>query len=289
MANTLYVVLHGLICLVDAGPTASDDQRFMAYVLDQGSQHKYMFGDFFVEQDLTAPVGSPINLHFSKEVVPGSNKALTLDASVNPVVKLAQLPQDLSHVRAVITLPLPKAIHDNFLRGIIAPGSLSGTGRLKAVPTQISAVRVFEYDFGDPANLFLADDQTPANVLWKCPSADLLAEIRHNVKIAVFHLYNEPPQTLANPDTHNENEFNDSMDFLGASQVRLSKAAAVDDTQVPDIVSGVTGMDVAALDVRNQKGAIKLMRNLREAAFSADPLGGAGGTQVCGGGNGSVS
>jgi len=43
--NVLYVILHGLISLVDVG-----DAGFNAYMFDMGTDHRYLYGTFRIEK-----------------------------------------------------------------------------------------------------------------------------------------------------------------------------------------------------------------------------------------------
>ena len=45
--NVLYVVLHGLITLIDV-----KRKGFIAHVLDIGDDHKYLLGEWLQEQDI---------------------------------------------------------------------------------------------------------------------------------------------------------------------------------------------------------------------------------------------
>ena len=284
MANVLYVVFHGLVCLVDGGIQSHVDQGFKAYVLlDRDKAHRRMFGNFLAELDFKPPAsGAPLDLSFSSELQPGGDPTVSLNTDLNPVVQLSGFPALTSNVIAVITLPRPNSI-DYFLRGNIIPGALQDPGqRLQPPHSQISAVRIFTYNFTEPGKLFLQDSS--GNHLWDCPPQ--LAQLPHNLNVAAFHVYNEPPQQLANADTHNEDEFNDSMTFLKAN-VSINAPAKVPPQIFPK-PSGIQGWEIAALDVRNQVGTIQHMINLRMHATAGDPLGGGGGSQVCGGGNGVV-
>lgn len=284
MSNVLYVVFHGLVCVVDGGVQAGVDQGFKAYVLlDRDNVHKRMFGDFLAEQDFALPAsGFPINLSFSNELLAGTDPTVTLDPNINPVVQLTGFPTPTGGAVAIISLPRPNNI-DYFLRGNILPGTLSDPGhRLNPAPTQISAVRIFEYNFNNPANLFLADSN--GNQVWQCPPQ--LAQLPNNLNVAAFHVYDEPPRQISTADTHNITEFNDSMTFLNAN-VQISASAKVFPQIFPK-PPGIQGWEIAALDVRNQVGTIQHIINLRMNGTAGDPLGGGGGTQVCGGGNGVV-
>lgn len=282
MANILFVAFHGLVCLVDGGKTPVD-RGFKAYVLlDNDHVHKQMYGNFLAEQDfIPAPrTDFPMNLAFSSELQAGSD---ALNVNLNPVVHLPDFPvATKQNVVAVITLPRPQRIDYN-LGGLVTPGMLVDPPPPQVIQplSQISQIRFFEYNFNDFTKVFLSDDQ--GNVLWRCPPpAPAGAD-----NIAVFHLYDEPPQTLpsqASIDAHNIREFKDSMDFLlgSGNKVQITAPAKIDPGTFTPPHSGILPAEVASLDVRN-KGLTEFVRAHRTGAGAK--LGGAGGSQVCGGGN----
>jgi hypothetical protein len=283
MANLLFVAFHGLVCLVDGGKKGSVDRGFKAYVLRDGDNaHKQVYGDFLAEQDFApVPGGSfPVDLEFS-----GLNSgADTLKPEENPVVQLTDFPSDTSNVLAIFTLPRPNAIH-YALQGVVMPGMLVDPGnRVIQTQTKISQIRFFEYDLGQQPNVKLFDSS--GNAIWECPPLATAG----NDNIAVFHVYDEPPQTInpkTNASNHNISEFKESMDFMKAD-VQITSAAQVDpgSFQSPHPNGGgVLPEELAALDVR-QKGLIQFVHDRRIG--TGRDLGGAGGTQVCGGGNGLV-
>lgn len=285
MANILFVAFHGLVCLVDGGNNGGVDQGFKAYVLlDKDKVHKQMFGDFLTEQDfMPAPGGDfPVNLTFSNELQPGN---ATLDQDKNPVVlHLPGFPvATKQNAVAVITLPRPEQIH-NVFGGQVSPGTLVGTdlGRLNPQPSEISEIRIFEYNFNDPAKVNVTDDS--GNVVWQCPP---LAKVG-NDQFAVFHVYDEPPLTLssqASIDAHNIQEFKDSMDFLGVDVQITTPAKPIDAATFAPPHKGILATEVTPLDQRHGI-LIKFINAFR--ITGAGQLGGGGGTQVCGGGNGLV-
>ncbi|PYP87920.1 MAG: hypothetical protein DMG65_16205 [Candidatus Angelobacter sp. Gp1-AA117] len=285
MANILFVAFHGLICLVDGRFTSDNvDRGFKAYVLrDSDNEHKQMYGDFLAEQEFLLAPGEnfPIRLEFSDELQAGP-KTTILKTDLNPVVKLPGFPVDTSsNVLAVFTLPRPQQI-DYALRGTITSGMLVDQhNRLSAPPTRISAIRFFQYKFDQQANVKLFQGRNP---VWECPD---LATTTGNDNIAVFHIYNEPlltinPKSAAND--HNVKEFKDSMDFLGAD-VRITSAAQIDPGSLGPLPPGILAEENAALDVR-RKGIVQFVHDRRIGA--GFDLGGAGGSQVCGGGDGTI-
>jgi hypothetical protein len=279
--NVLYVVFHGLVCLVDGGIQDGVDQGFMAYLLDQKNDHKYMCGHFLAEQDLIPADGQfPMNLHLSDEVKPGEDE---LDGDKNPVVKLSGLPSTTSGVRAVIKLPRPQKI-SYYLNGKIANGTLMDPdGSLIQRPSQISSVRIFEYTFDDFTKVQLLD--SAGNALWTCPD---LVQVATNKLAAALHIYDEPPKQLDNPEGHNLKEFSDSGKFLGTANVKITVPAKVIREFLPK-PDGILGWEISALDRRNELGAINHINSMRVDGAAGDPLGGGGGSQVCGGLDGIVT
>lgn len=285
MAKILFVAFHGLVCLVDGGNKNGDDRGFKAYVLlDKDKVHKQMYGDFLAEQDFApAPGGDfPVNLTFSNELQAGND---SLNGNLNPVVlQLTDFPSATKqNAVAVITLPRPKQIHHAF-SGRVSAGTLVGNdlGRLNPLPSRISEVRIFEYNFNNEANVNVSDDS--GKVVWQCPS---LATVG-NDNIAVFHVYDEPPLTIqpqASTDAHNVQEFKDSMDFLGVDVQITAPAKPIDAGSLKPPRKGILDSEIAPLDQRHDI-LIKFIRAFRSG--DRIPLGGAGGTQVCGGANGLV-
>ena len=279
--NTLYVLLHGSICLVDKGAHATDDQAFVAHLLDEGDAHIYMCGPFLAEQELKPNGASPMNLHFNG-IKPGNTNA-KLDASMNPVVILPAVPSDTSGVFALITLPRPQNIFYH-LCGDIAPATLSDPQkRFQQPPSTLSAVKILEYPFDDFTKVALVDSK--GNTLWSCPSPVQVGD----KLVAVVHIYDEPPTTMPKPaaDAHNVAEFNDCMAFLKRPDIKITAPAVVN--PLPRLKPAeILGWEVAALDFRNSVGTINHVDRLRGDGAAGDPLGGGGGTQVCGVPDGTV-
>jgi hypothetical protein len=275
--NVLYVVLHGLVCLVDAGA-----EGFIAYLPEVGNVHRYMCGHFLGEFDIH-PAAAPARFRLSDGVAKGSAK---LDSTKNAIVKLAGLPSDTTGVRAVIKLGRPNAI-DHRLLGDVDPSTLiDNGGDLVAKPAQISAIRIFEYSFKDFKKVSLIDEGT-GKAFWECPQP---MPVTHNKNASALHIYNEPPQVLDDPNGHNVEEFRASLRLLGSS-VDLTRAAVVNPGNQPSPATkpdGILGWEIAALDIRNKRGAVTHVQGLRSGGSAGDPLGGGDGSQVCGGANGLV-
>jgi hypothetical protein len=279
--NTLYVVLHGLICLVDT------KTEFVAYLLDMGSQHSYLCGNFLTEKDIPGPdIGAnPLEGTLQGvdpvQAVPDEN---TLNQDLNAVVKMRSVPPTTNRgLHVSIHLPRPKKIY-YFICGYVDRGSISGdTTELFKIPKMISGIRVFEYTFSDPTNLLvnLNNDTT----LWTCPNP-----LPHP-NVTSLHIYNEPPipfQTTAAAAAHNVFEFNESGRLLGTS-CRLTKAADDIIAAAPgqDPISGLLPAETASLDTRDDTFA-KFLASIRLRIVPRVDFGGGAGSQVCGGMNGQI-
>lgn len=287
MANILIVAIHGLVCLVDGGFTKDNiDRGFKAYVLrDTDKVHKQMYGDFLAEQDFAAAPGRdfPVNLEFSDELQSGP-KTTVLKTDLNPVVKIPDFPPATpANAVAVFTLKRPKQI-DYRVRGIINPGMLVDQhNRVSGSPSNISAIRFLQYEFDEQTNVKLYDADNPTAPVWECPQ--LAAAGSDN--IAVFHIYNEPALTInpkSNANGHNVQEFRDSTGFMNAD-VQITAAAAIDPGSLDSPHDGILSEEIVPLDVRH-KDLIQFVNDQRLG--TAKLLGGAGGTQVCGGADGIV-
>jgi hypothetical protein len=271
--NTLYVLLHGSICLVDKGTKASDDQAFAAHLLDQGDAHTYMCGPFLAEQELKPNGTSPMNLHFTG-IMPGT---AVLDPRTNPVVKLLAVPSATSGALAIVTLPRPQNIFYH-LCGDINPTTLSDPqSRFQQPPSTLSAVKILEYPFDDFTKVALVDNS--GKTLWSCPPPVQVG----NKLVTAVHIYDEPPATMPMQAAaaHNVKEFNDCIAFLQVTDIKISAPAIVNPQPRLKPVE-ILGWEVAALDFRNSVGTINHVDRLRGDGAAGDPLGGGGGTQVCG-------
>lgn len=278
--NILYVVLHGLISLVDSGKNG-----FKAYILDMGDEHEYLYGNWLVED--TIPLRSKGQAPLRAALQGVSAGKAKLDTKFNLVVAIKNLPGDNDpSLRAVIDLPRPKTIH-HFISGSIASyaitGSTSAIGMIVDEPGQVSGVRVLEYEFEEQGKVILVPDLgTP---LWSCPQ---LASVKDR-NIAVLHVYNEPGDPLPNARAHSIAEFNQSAAFLGV-QIALAKAAqmllpAQGQISIPGLLPGET----AALDQRKTR-VINMVRDDRTKTPAIDDPGGGGtGGQICSAVNGLVS
>lgn len=261
--GVLYVVLHGLICLVDAGKTGSKDNGYVAYLNEMGSEHRYMCGDFLSE--IPMDLGSTGYTQFLDLVnVEWATKTAdnTLSTANNAIVRLTNLPTPSpADVRVVIGLPRPNRI-SYFIVGDLAPNALQGdiAALVQPPPKQISGIRVFEYSFKDFHLVRLQSG--PRTIVWECPEP--VSINGKNINVAVLHIFNEPPEELPTQQAadHNLREFNRTLNYLGA-KLALTIPGTVPDPDNSMPPDGMIFEERAALDDR-RKFALILMFFLRQ-------------------------
>jgi hypothetical protein len=242
--NVLYVVLHGLICLVDEG-----QDGFVAYLNEMGSDHSYLYGDFLGEHSLNL---DPNNYTQYIDLVNVCSGTATLNTKLNAVVKSGSVPSPgAKDVRAAISLPRPNDIH-YYIKGHISPGALKGDPKyLVEVPKQISGIRIFEYLVPDFGQVQLQSG--PRNILWKCAPPVVVNDPVKNrqINVAVLHIYNEPPEEMphAQAADHNLREFNRTLTYLGAD-LTLQVPGRVQKVNDPHPLPGLLQEEVLALDRR---------------------------------------
>ncbi|HKR85755.1 MAG TPA: hypothetical protein VJS37_16470 [Terriglobales bacterium] len=274
--RTVYVFLHGLICLIDVGKLG-----FVAHMLDVGDAHKYLCGNWLLERDIKAPrIGrAPVRMQLVG-VEPGNAR---LDEGLNFIVKLSSPPNyPQTPVRAIITLPRPRHIY-HFNQGGIRETSCTENFKSRFIrfPTVVSGLRVFEYRFRDFTNVALTDEY--GRCVWDCPPPAPIPEIRRVV--STLHIYDEPAEEL--PASHNLQEFNTSLKFLGVLDCELLDSntdAKINDLILPGVLPGET----STLDSRDPAVLQLLFQARRNELFEGLEVGGGAGGPVCGGVNGIV-
>ena len=272
--RTLYVFLHGLICLVDVGKLG-----FLGYMLDVGKDHKYLCGNWLLEKEVKEQNGcSPLQMQLVG-VQAGEAK---LDEGLNFIVRLSAHPNPSQvPLRAVITLPRPKHIY-HFNQGEVRHTSCSGeTSRFSRFPTIVSGLRVFEYRFENYRNVALLDNY--GHCVWECPPPAHVEDLRRVV--ATVHIYDEPEKEV--PAEHNLQEFNTSLQFLGVNTVTLldsNTIPKVNDLILPGVLPGET----STLDERDPDVLKMIFQVRRGELFEARDAGSGGGSPVCGGANGTM-
>jgi hypothetical protein len=284
--NILYVVLHGLITLIDV-----KEKGFLAHVLEIGSDHQYLMGDWLQEAEIPEREKGRAPLQASlTNVDPGT---ATLNPDTNAVLKLESLPPDTSsEVRAVLRLPRPRKIY-NFVVGKLPKGALAGdVKRLVRVPEQISGTQVFEYTFQDKGQVALVSDSGRA--LWKPkalavttdPAASDEAPAR-KLSVAVLHVYDEPGirlpgNALRDLEDHNRREFRLSSIFLHSDLDLVKNMAQPEDFNRDAIPPGLLPGEVTNLEER-VASVLPIVLGLRQGSASGASAGGGSSGPVCGG------
>jgi hypothetical protein len=273
--RTVYVFLHGLICLIDVGKLG-----FVAHMLDVGDQHKYLCGNWLLERDIPPPqIGrAPVRMQLVG-VEPGNAR---LDEGLNFIVKLSAHPNSPIPVRAIITLPRPRHIY-HFNQGGVRETSCNENFKSRFIrfPTVVSGLRVFEYRFSDSTNVAVTDEY--GRSVWDCPPPAPIPEIRRVV--STLHIYDEPPEELA--ASHNLQEFNTSLKFLGVQDCELLDSNT--DPRINDLIlPGVLPGETSTLDSRDSDVLELLFQARRNELFEGVEVGGGAGGPVCGGANGIV-
>jgi len=281
--NRLYVVLHGLICLVE--DPAKD---FTGYLIDRGNEHVYMAGNFGKEKTIPnkdKDKNIPPRVLTLKNVTPG---AKALNPTLNAVLKKAVPTSGQVFEQSSIVLPHPADIL-HFVCGAVINGLTLIDPDIelqKGPPFVISGTRVFQYTFDDFNKVQLLDQD--GSVFWQCPQPTPV----DNLAVAVLEVYNEPPHDMgSSAAAHNKKEFNDSLLFMQAKKVELV-IPGLFPLDVDSLPPGLTEDQVCSLDVRplvtanlNTEPA-KQTHEIRFILRYGNNKGGGGGTQVCGGANG---
>jgi hypothetical protein len=276
--NILYVVLHGLVCLVDD----KKKDRFTGYLIDRGDEHEYICGNFHgpekdIDQDEVLTL---------RGVDKGTDE---LSTERNAVVAEANPVDGAIFAHSTIFLPRPyKILH--FVCGGVRKYLKDSKSELKAPPKIISGTRVFQYSFSDytKVQLLRKDGKT---VFWPCPQPTMINTPQGPLAVAVLQLYNEPSQEIEGVAgiLHNLYEFRDSLIFLGTEGVNLNNAV-LEPADSDPLPYGLTNDQVCPLAMRDKVAAF-LKKKGRKARFVVnygknflrfEPRGEGGGTQVCG-------
>src|SRR6185437_11719257 len=240
--NRLYVVLHGLVCLVE--DPAGD---FKGYLIDRANEHVYMAGDFGKEKTIPNKTKDiPPRVLTLKNVTPG---AKTLNPTLNAVLKKAVPTRGQVFEQSSIVLPHPYDIL-HFVCGAVIEGlTLLDPGiELADRPLVISGTRVFQYTFTDFNQVHLEDQDKV--VFWQCPPPTIVNTPQGDLAVAILEVYNEPPHDMGSgAATHNKQEFNDSLLFMQAKNVQLL-VPGLFPLDVDALPTGLTEDQVCSLDVR---------------------------------------
>jgi hypothetical protein len=271
MHRILYVVLHGLIALIDV-----KKKGFIAHILDIGDDHKYLIGEWLQERDIPERKRGhdPLRLTLVN-VKQGHAK---LDTKLNAVIKVKSVPSDIcSDVRATIRLPRPRRIY-SFINGRLPKGAITGaTGKLISPPTHLSGTQVFEYVFTpDKKRTVLV---TEKGHVFQRLKAQAKPPKHPTIEVWALHIYDEPGQELPNPHDHNRKEFRMSSLFWDAD-LDLVKPTE-DPGDINSIPLGLLDGELQNLDFRGL-AVTPLVISARQGTVSEVGGGGAGGP-VCGG------
>jgi hypothetical protein len=287
--NVIFVVLHGFISLIDIGGT---DDAFLAYLLDMGDAHAYLYGNWLFEDEfpLRAPGQLPLELGL-QGVDPFPKSELNiLNTSVNVVVKVSSIPAlPNAAIRGIIHLPRPRAIY-YAISGDIQKDSLKGTkadiDKIVGTPTEVSGIKIFEYTCPDIRNVQLVHFTDDPNPLWHTPKEGEGNPAKFdnpNRQVFTLHIYDEPPTTMKEEEAqqHTVDEFNMSLNVLGVA-VQMTKNAG--DLELPDKPpTGLASEELCTLDCR-RANAIALFN--RGRGGKDDKSGAGTGGQVCSGAHG---
>jgi hypothetical protein len=284
--NRLYVVLHGLVCLIDDAKNG-----FTAHLIDQGRVHEYKAGTFPVE----TPIHKNEDLKLIGAADPAKPGTASLDPDKNAILKKARPLKGAASARSKIELPRPNKIY-HFVCGDVGGLLLDPDDELiKPLPSVISGTRVFQYSPKDFNAVQLVSASSPPP-FWQCPPPTIVNTPQGDLAVAILEVYNEPPIDLdeVTPGAaaeHNRQEFADSLTFIQANNVELTDPA-LDPQDGDGLPPGLHKDQVCSLDIRDgiqaqlRGEAQKDTFALRFGKIKKNMTGGAGGTQVCGGANG---
>src|SRR6185437_4166978 len=214
--NVLYVVLHGLICLID-----DNRDSFTAALVDMGNDHAYLCGDFLYEDEIESAAELKLNGVDERQTKSKENQ---LDPKSNAVVKIKYSSNEDNYYHSLLCLPRPAKIH-YYIQGKLVKDSLKDSKNelQEPKPEKISGIRVFEYTFADYRGVSVTTKS--GDIFWKCPPPTPVVKNSKSLHVAVLHVFNEPPDKLSNAGKHNKDEFNFTLAYLGA-QLRLATPAA---------------------------------------------------------------
>jgi hypothetical protein len=293
--NILFVVMHGFISLVDTG---GKEDAFLAYVLDMGDEHAYLYGDWLYEEEfpLRMPGQLPLMLELQGVDSYSPNAKNTLDTKVNVVVEVAEVPYlDNSAILAVIQMPRPRAIY-YAISGDIQKDSLKGTvddiGKIQGKPEQVSGIRIFVYTCPDFKKVQLISQLTnDTDPLWHAPKLTEGNPAKFpDRNVFVLHIYDEPPITMSTEDAqaHTMEEFNKSLEMMNVAVQMTKKAGPLElPNPLPPDLEGLISEELSTLNIRRRL-VLGLLNEARGGCPEEDTGGGTGG-QVCSGAHGVLS
>lgn len=271
--HVLYVLFHGLICLVDVGKLG-----FIAHLIDMGRDHKYLAGEWLIEREFPEKQLTRLQL---VGVTPGHGPHGHLDPALNAIVRVSKAPAgNEAPLRAIITLPRPERITHG-VQGTLQDTALDGNmSKFSTRPTIVSGLTIFEYKFDKFEDVGLVYEDGTSFV--DCPKP---AGPPHSKCVSVFHVYDEPPRTM--PDQHHLDEFNLSLQLLSAGDISLNNASVASEPN-DNLPDGLIRGETSTLDER-PKDVSALLALIRRGKFpKAGGAGGGAGGPVCGGVHGTT-
>jgi hypothetical protein len=247
MANTLYVFLHGTVCLIEC----ADHYKGVLIEMDD---HRVSAGNFLTER--TIPKGESLEL----TGVPTDQNG-TLDDAKNIVASIKRVDEIALHLFrfAEIKLPKPKNLHSlrtgTFQSGIQLAGSFLG-----AQPTgHYSVIQVFEYSVADLTKVQLAGPRFGklTGTIPDFPAGRVPKDL-----FCSFHIFDEPE--TAPEDEHFIEEFNRGCRILGVD-LRMTSPLKVPDLE--KVLPGTFEEETIGLEKRVQPVVDRLARIPREGFF----------------------
>lgn len=230
--NRFYVVLHGLISLVE---TATE---FHAYALSVGDEHRYQAGNWLLENDM--PKGFRAQLLGVNGVAKSPDNSL--DAALSPTIKITALPNDTdAAIWARLVLPRPRKIH--YLH--LGQAAISNTAHLVATNPKLCGLTILEYGVTgsfDQIGLYSLDGAT---ALWK--SSAVTDFTPTGTRVATLHVIDSP--SAAPSFAHSQAEFALSAELFGQATVQLSDQPK-DLSMQPSAPDGLSHLELITLKNR---------------------------------------
>lgn len=192
----LYVVLHGLVALVET----PDEIR--AIMIRMSDEHTYLAGSWLAERLVKR--GS----HGFLSGVKGVTNGPGLNPRHNPLLRIDRMPTLADpDVHACLSMPRPRNIH------YLDRGKIRITGgavdRLVDVPDTLSAVRVLEYDIETEFSAVFVGGM---GLRWTADKK--FTTFDNGARVATLHIFDMPAGPVS--DTHHVDEFAISSRVLGA-------------------------------------------------------------------------
>jgi hypothetical protein len=187
-SNKLYVVLHGLVPLVEG------KDKIHAFLIEM-SGHTVSLGHWLSEKPFPDTRKDPLRLTGVNSGQAGINRSLNLVVAV-PDLDLEVITGN-PDIHARIDFPKPDKLHSFFT----ADASNRLTGSQQPESQNYSAVQVFEYTV--PGDSFEAVTISRKDfAVWETAG---YTEMKDGTKVSVLHIYNDPASPA--PNKHAVDEF----------------------------------------------------------------------------------